>query len=438
MNSMPKPAVARSVWFRIRLWIYLIGVTCGFSVLSIWVAYVRIDRSPGELIRYTERRLEGHPKLEWFSKPVFSALRPLIERPVDSVTIDPNVGPRDGRLAPLKYDLNGRPIPTDQFIRDRLDAEEGGRSVLVWTIEELTQAITRAQPGDVIELQAGIYAMQQNIRTRVPGTPNKPITVRGVRPGAAIINSGAVEGFHVTQPYWIFEDLVMRGKCSVHDYCEHAFHVTGAAKSTVIRNNVIEDFNAHVKVNGIPPKEWPDDGLIQYNIFRNNGSRSTQTPVTPIDIVGANRWHVVNNYVGHFVKQGSNGISYGIFMKGAGRDGLIAHNHIVCTETNISQSGARVGVSFGGGGTTPAYCRDGKCVTEFSSGSLIENRIEHCNDYGVYVNKSNNIAISRNQISNTFGLDVRYPESSVILIKNNIEGKIRSRDGGALHYGSDK
>lgn len=396
--------------------------------------YVHLDRSPGELMRYTERRLEGHTKLEWFSKPVFGIVRPLIERPVTAVTLDPEVGPRRERLAPQRYDPMGRPLAGNQIGTDQTNLKTEGRSVLVWTSEEMTQAIAHAQPGDVIELQAGVYALPRNIGTPVGGTPSNPIIVRGARPGVAIINSGAIEGFHITQPFWIFEDLVIRGKCSVHDYCEHAFHVTGAARGTVIRNNVVEDFNAHIKVNGRPPKEWPDDGLIQYNIFRNNAPRRTQTPVTPIDIVGADRWHITNNYVGHFVKDGSNGISYGIFMKGGGHDGLIERNQVVCTETDISQSGARVGVSFGGGGTISAYCRDAKCVTEFSNGKIINNTIKNCNDYGVYVNKSNNIYIHKNSILNTYGVDIRYPESSVILFGNEIDGKTRLRDGAAVSY----
>ena len=428
-KDVPPPPL----WLRLRFWVYLGALTGALGLLAASAVYVHLDRSPGELMRYTERRLEGHTKLEWFSKPVFGILRPFIERPVTTVTLDPNVGPRRERLAPQRYDPMGRPIAGNQIGSEQTSSETEGRTVLVWTGEEMTKAIARAQPGDVIELQAGIYAMPRNIGTPVGGTPSSPIIVRGARPGVAIINSGAIEGFHINQPFWVFEDLVIRGKCSVHDYCEHAFHVTGAARGTVIRNNVVEDFNAHVKVNGRPPKEWPDDGLIQYNIFRNNAPRRTQTPVTPIDIVGADRWHITNNYVGHFVKDGSDGISYGIFMKGSGHDGLIEHNQIICTESNVSQAGARVGVSFGGGGTGEMFCRDGKCITEYSDGILIGNTIEHCNDFGVYINRSNNILIEGNVIRNTYGVDVRFPESSATFVSNIIEGRVRSRQGGLVY-----
>lgn len=417
----------------LRWWLVAAGLLAGLTLVAGVIAYVKIDRSPGELMRYAERRLQGHPKLEWFSKPMFSVLRPMIERPVDGVTPDPKVGPRPYSLPPQKYDAEGRPLPLAKDGGSKGALATSARQVFASTFDELTQAISKAQPGDVIELNPGVYVMKRNVGTPVGGTPMSPITVRGARLGAVIIKSGAIEGFHITQPYWIFENLVIQGTCSVHDYCEHAFHVSGAAKGTVIRNNRLEDFNAHIKVNGHPPRQWPDDGLVEYNTLRNNTPRRTLTPVTPIDIVGADRWRVTHNYIGHFIKWGSNGISYGVFMKGGGHDGVIEHNHIACTESNISQEGVRVGVSFGGGGTGTAFCRDGKCVTEFSRGVLSDNRIEHCNDYGVYINKSNQILISRNQILNTYGIDVRFPESSAILVGNDVNGKIRSREGGVVH-----
>jgi hypothetical protein len=441
---VPKPRpdtrrVQRTAQQTTLRWLLVVAVwLTGMTLVAGVMAYVKLNRSPGELMRYAERRLEGHPKLEWVSKPVFSVLRPLIERPVDGVTPEPNVGPHPNRLPTQRYDTDGRPLSIGQGSKPHSIAANSTRLVAVSTFDELSRAIANAQPGDVIELNAGVYVMKRNMGTPVGGTPLQPITVRGIRPGAAIIESGAIEGFHITQPYWIFEDLVIKGTCSVHDYCEHAFHVSGAAKGTVIRNNRLEDFNAHVKVNGHPPHKWPDDGLIEHNSLRNNSPRRTQTPVTPIDIVGADRWRVTRNYIGHFIKWGSNGISYGVFMKGGGHDGVIEHNHIACTESDISQEGVRVGVSFGGGGSGPAFCRDGKCITEFSGGVLSDNKIEHCNDYGVYINKSNQILIARNQILNTYGIDVRFPESSAILIGNKVSGKIRSREGGVVHHEQDR
>lgn len=441
---MPKPnsgtpRVRHTAQQAKRRWLFVTAVLLTSMTLVVGVvAYIKLDRSPGELMRYAERRLQGHPKLEWISKPVFKVVRPMIERPVHGVTPDPNVGPRSIRLPAQRFDADGRPLSLAQSAKAGSVMARSTRIISVSTFDELNHAIANVQPGDVIELNQGVYVMKRNMGTSVGGTPLQPITVRGIRPGAAVIESGAIEGFHITQPYWIFEDLVIKGTCSVHDYCEHAFHVSGAATGTVIRNNRLEDFNAHVKVNGHPPRQWPDDGLIEYNTLRNSSPRRTQTPVTPIDIVGANRWRVTHNYIGHFIKWGSNGISYGVFMKGGGHAGVIENNHIACTENNISQEGARVGVSFGGGGTGAAFCRDGKCITEFSDGVLIDNKIEHCNDFGVYINKANQILIARNRISNTYGIDVRFPESSAILVGNEVTGRIRSRQGGVVHYEQDR
>ena len=52
--------------------------------------------------------------------------------------------------------------------------------------------------------------------------------------------------------YWTFEDLVIVGTCTPanHGLCEHAFHVTHDADFFVMRNSVLRDFNAMLKVAG--------------------------------------------------------------------------------------------------------------------------------------------------------------------------------------------
>ena len=273
--------------------------------------------------------------------------------------------------------------------------------------------------------------MRRSIRLNNGGTSSQPVTVRAAQPGTVVIESSAAEGFVVQSPYWVFENLIIRGICPVHSNCEHAFHVVGKAKGTVIRNNRIEDFNAHIKVNGLRP-QWPDYGLIQFNTLTNSTRRLTAHPVTPIDIVAADQWKVLDNHIHDFVKGDGNQISYGVFMKGAGRGGLIARNLVICTTQNVSQPGLRVGVSLGGGGTDKGSCRDAKCITEHSHGTISGNVIAHCNDFGIYINQANQSRIEHNKLINTYGIDIRYPTSSAILLDNQHDGMIRARDGASL------
>ena len=85
--------------------------------------------------------------------------------------------------------------------------------------------------------------------------------------GTVELAVSAVEGIRVSEPFWIFENLDWRGSCDSHDDCEHAFHVVGRAHGTVILNNSMREFNAHVKING-EAGQWPDDGLVPAGRFR--------------------------------------------------------------------------------------------------------------------------------------------------------------------------
>ena len=73
-----------------------------------------------------------------------------------------------------------------------------------------------------------------------------------------------LEGILVNAPWWRFENLVIEGVGGNDNYCEHAFHVVGAATHFVARNNTIINFNAHFKING-ENGHFPDGGLIESN-----------------------------------------------------------------------------------------------------------------------------------------------------------------------------
>lgn len=419
-NSRP-PRTGLRLILLILIGIFAAGVAAGYHY---------IGRAPGELLRYTEKRLIGHPKLETVSKPLAAWLRPRIERPVTQLPTPQNQGQQGSALPPQRFDDKGRPLalsmPISPAAFDTLS--------VVRTIgpeDDLAARLHAARAGETIELRAGRYRMARSIRLNNGGTPFLPITVRAAHPGSVVIEATASEGFVIQAPYWTFENLVLRGICPNHNNCEHAFHVVGKAHGTVIRNNRIEDYNAHIKVNGLNG-HWPDQGLIQFNTLTNSAPRRTAHSVTLIDIVAANHWQVVDNVVTDFIKSDGNRVSYGVFIKGGGEHGLIARNLIICTSQDVSQSGVRIGASFGGGGTDPRTCRDKRCITEHTHGTMADNVIAHCNDFGIYINRSNQTHIQRNTLINTYGIDVRYPTSSATLVDNQLDGIIRTRDGAEL------
>ena len=386
-----------------EMWLHAENVVQGQASLSG-------DRTPGELIRYANRRLEGHPNLEALVHPPLLWVQAKVERPVPLGPL-PTLGKGQQPESPS-------PLP----------GQSPTPNIYAATPQELIKAYTTAQAGQTILLAPGNYRINQNLRTQTGGTALQRITLRASQPGQAQIEFNAQEGFIVAHPYWVFENLTIRGACPYPGNCEHAFHVVGNGAHLVVRNNTIVDFNSHLKINGLEGN-WPDNGVLQHNTITNTTPRTTQSPTTPFDLVAASRWQVLDNIVSNFVKNGSNGISYGIFMKGAGSGGRIERNLVICTPQDVSQPGVRVGISFGGGTTGAEFCRDQLCIAEHTAGLAANNIVAHCNDFGIDINRSTSIVIAHNTLINTAGIDVR-DASSAKLYGNLLEGRMRQRKGG--------
>ena len=370
---------------------------------------------PRLLAPYIERRTTGHnPNIEQTGRRFGQTLTAL-DRPAQ----------RSAELPPIRIGAQG--------FAPALAKVAGTSDIVVTSASQALSAIDRAEAGAVITFLPGAYRFgSASIAVNRAGTANSPIRVRAVRPGTVILEFDMVEGFHVSAPYWSFENLTIRGVCANHSSCEHAFHVVGKAAHFSARNNTIVDFNAHFKINGSGAL-FPDHGIIEGNTLTNSSIRRTDNPVTPIDLVAASHWVVRNNLITDFVKAGSDQISYGGFAKGAGADNRFERNVILCEHRLQNIAGRRVGLSLGGGGTSPAACRDGRCVVEQENSAIQANLIAFCSDDGIYVNRAARSRIAHNTLIDTAGIAVRFPESSAEVEGNLVDGVIRSRDGGLLH-----
>lgn len=308
--------------------------------------------------------------------------------------------------------------------------------VPVADVPGLVGAIQAAKPGDTIVLAPGIYEVHQSkIACEAAGTADAPIVVRAAELGTVTIRFDAVEGFHVRGPHWEFANLDIEGICAADSDCEHAFHVTGAAESTWLHHNRMHGFNAMIKGNGEPigPGDsfvWPDDVVIEYNELYNPAPRDTGNPVTPIDVVGGQRWVLRGNFIHDHAKGGGDNVSYAAFLKGHSKDGLIERNLVVCELMHSGQ--VRLGLSLGGGGTGPdSICEDGACKPEHERGVLRNNLIVNCPvDVGIYVNAGADSKIVNNTLYNTSGIDMRFAQTTGLVANNLLNGKIRDRDGG--------
>jgi MYXO-CTERM domain-containing protein len=307
------------------------------------------------------------------------------------------------------------------------------RDVPVTDGASLRAAIDAAAPGDVIVLADGEYVVDANLRCDSVGREDAPIVVRAANPLGAHLRSTALEGFLVSGAHWRFEGLDIEGRCANDSDCEHAWHVVGAAHHTVIRGNRAFGFNAQIKANGTgDPRVWPNDVLVENNEFFNPAPRMTSNPVTPIDVVGGRRWVLRGNYIHDHQKGMGDGISYAAFLKGNGRDGIIEGNLVVCER--LHTGGTRLGLSFGGGGSSPdSICEDGTCSPEHQGGILRNNLVVHCPaDVAVYVNECADCLVAHNTFYDTTGIDVRFAASRTRVIDNLLSGRVRARDGAML------
>ena len=246
----------------------------------------------------------------------------------------------------------------------------------------------------------------------------------------------------MNSPYVELSDLVFIGKCAQDSVCEHALHIVGKASHTLILNNRFENFNAHIKANGIEfssKRVFPNNVSIIGNSFINQWARNTDTPVTPLDIVGGDNWLVRDNFISDFSKLGGNQVAYGAFLKGGGNSGIFTHNFVACEwkVKHKTKSDVRVALSFGGGGTARSLCSNNNCIHEHTGGEMSGNTILNCpNSVGVYLNKSNDILIADNVILKTLGIKINEYSSSIKIKNNTIYGDVS--DYSSLNIDLDK
>jgi hypothetical protein len=403
----------RAIRSRARVWVRIgLFALCALLILVVLAqALEHIGVAPRLAGEYVERRAAGHAGwIQQIGRVANEALQTLDRR--DTL-------PHPG-------------LPDWVGARAGTPGRAARTAVTVSLPEQLREALGAAQPGDVIVLEPGVYRFSgAALETRRGGTEVAPITVRAQTFGTVTLEFDLLEGFHVTAPYWRFENLTIRGVCANHGNCEHAFHVVGGAHHVVIQNNLMSDFNAQIKING-RDRLFPDQGRIANNTLANSSPRRTEAPVTPIDLVAASNWSIEGNLIADFAKAGGDLTSYGAFAKGGGHGNQFLRNVVICERRLRGVPGRRIGLSFGGGGSDIAFCRDRKCVVEHEDGLMAGNLITSCSDEGIYINRSPRSRLVHNTLLDTAGVYVRYPESTAAATANLIDGAIRAREGALL------
>jgi hypothetical protein len=301
-------------------------------------------------------------------------------------------------------------------------------------IDELRRAVASAEPGDDIVVEAGRYVLSTPLDLSQSGTSEAPIQLRGAAAGEVWLYVDQPEGVRLSGAYWTLSDLAFNGQCDTDSACEHALHLYGDADHTAIQNSIFANFNAHIKSNGMNG-DFPDAVLIEGSTFYNDAPRDTSNPVTPLDIVGGSSWVVRGNHIYDFAKAGGNQVSYAAFFKGNSKDGLFENNLIECEAKHTGY--VRLGLSLGGGGTSPdSVCEESDCSTEHTGGQLINNIIVNCPaDVGIYLNKAKDTQVLHNLLYQTAGIDARFSNTTALVDGNVMDGKLRERDGATTTTG---
>jgi hypothetical protein len=315
------------------------------------------------------------------------------------------------------------------------------RDVRVTTEAELRAAVGAAQPGDIITLADGTYALNGKLSCTATGTASQPIVVRGETVWGATLESNTVIAIGVSAPFWRFEDFAMRGVCASDSNCEHAFQVTGKATDVVLRGLRLVDFNAQLKVNATPAGDggydMPHRGLVEHCEIYDSRPRNTGNPVTKLNIDTGDDFVVRDNVIRDFAKNGGDFVSYGSFMKSGGKRGLYERNLVLCKSGGQAMTDTRIGLSFGGGGTgaqfcAPAFNASVPCSVEHEDGVMRNNLIANCSDVGVYLNRAKNTSVLHNTMVGTNGVDFRFSTTSGRAIGNLISSNVRTRDTATM------
>lgn len=414
LSSDGKVIKRRTLIGRLFRWFVVLSCVGAITAGAAACAFVwQAGRTPREWAPYLQRRAMKH--------------RPLI---VDSVDLLARWLIYADRLSPAEP---VKPPAVPGASAERSGAVPAGRLRPVSSLQALAEAVASAKPGDVIQLLPGQYRFAgYSIKVNQAGTADAPITVRAARLGDAVIESDAVETFHVAAPFWRFENLTMRGVCGNHSDCEHAIHVVGGATDIVIRNNRFEDYNAQIKING-EGSQFPDRGVIEANTLTDTAPRATGNPITPIDLVAASDWRVSNNMIADFARGEDGGATYGAFFKGAGERNVFERNLVICEWKLHDMQHQHVGLSLGGGGTDLESRREqGRTGFEQVGGVIRNNLVVMCNDDGIYLNQAARSLIEHNTLLDTAGIDARFLETSATIDSNIVDGVIRGRDGASV------
>jgi hypothetical protein len=155
----------------------LLAVISGLAAFN--TAYQRTGRTPGELMTYAERRMAGHPKLQFVVLPFFELIRTCLDEP--SIPARHKIPfyvpiPPDLQQNGAATFTHAEPSPDPKVIR--VGPYEN--------IKSIDAAAHTAVDGDIIEIRSAEYHADVTIWHQ------KKLTIRGIEGHARLIADGKI------------------------------------------------------------------------------------------------------------------------------------------------------------------------------------------------------------------------------------------------------
>jgi hypothetical protein len=277
--------------------------------------------------------------------------------------------------------------------------------------EDIRQAFGKARPGDTITIKVGEYDMGGELSTGSDGTRGKPITVTadGARGYAHLKAKGQV-AFRIRNRFWVFKGIHFEGDYRTTEAAVFMDGPGGCGDIQIIDCR-ISGSNTHGMKSAKLREKPVNNVLVEHTELFNTGA-------TGFDLPAGDGWILRGNYVHDYGRAG--GTSYGIFLKGGGKDGIIEGNIV-----DGKKMGGTVGISFGGGLMGKQWLRvhpDGTFAAEHENGIARNNIVLNTGDVAYHSNNGRNCRFYNNLAwgCGTFQRQASYPKDPVL--DNNLIG----------------
>jgi parallel beta-helix repeat protein len=304
----------------------------------------------------------------------------------------------------------------------------GEQVVVVSSVEELRAAVAAATPGTIIEMTDGTYTWSDTASCcTISDKTNLTIRSQSGNRDAVVVQGLGISS-RTTQfcfklyrsDYITFENFTMK------DVYWHCVQVNEGSEYATFRNLVMWDAGEGPIKGTSPGTSGPycDYGLVEDCAigYTDTGERSC---VEGIDLVACNDWVIQDC---EFYKARKSGgpakVGWGFFAKGNSQDTVVDDCYFEDCD---------IAISFGGGGTSSQYFRDGDETYEHRRGIMKNNVVNRTKDVGIYMYYAMQFKIYNNTIWSTFeaadsSIDMRFPPTSGEVFNNILNEGYRLRN----------